>query len=133
MSLPHRISAEQFNKLKVSRGALSLKANKYSVSDPSQRTYGGRLYASKAEMAKAQELDMLVNAGIVERWDAQVRYPLHAPNKKRVGFYVLDFRVHYTDGRIEHIDVKGAETAMFRWKRKHWEAETGLKLIVVKR
>lgn len=131
MTLPHRITAEQFNKLHVRNGSLSVKANKYGVSDASQRTYGGRLYASKAEMAKAQELDMLVNAGIVDRWFPQPRFALHVKGSL-IGHYVADFKVVYADGRVEHLDVKGFMPELCRWKLKMLKAEYGIDVVITR-
>ena len=96
--------------------------------------YGGRLYSSKAEASYAAELDLKIRAGIVDHWQAQVRYALHAfPSGARVGDYVADFVVVYTDGHEEVVDTKGFETQLFKWKRKHWEIEYSRKLILVKR
>ncbi|MFJ8245200.1 DUF1064 domain-containing protein [Peribacillus asahii] len=36
--------------------------------------------------------------------------------------YVADFEVHHLDGSIEVIDVKGAETEVFKIKRKFFES-----------
>lgn len=130
--LPRSLTAEQFNALKVSNGSLVVKANKYSVSDKSQRTYGGRVFASKAEMTTAQELDVLRNAGKIADWFPQPRFKLHV-NGIHVGTYVADFRVVYPDGRVEFWDTKGFEPPLFKLKRKMVEAEYQIKIVVVKR
>ena len=55
----------------------------------------------------------------------QVRYNIDV-NEKRIGFYKLDFKVKYADGRIEYVDVKGLKKGcayqMFRIKKKLVEA-----------
>ena len=90
-------------------------------------TVDGIQFASKAEAKRYGELKLLEKAGEIHDLRLQPRFPLHAithSGSERVGDYVADFR--YREGprgilRIE--DVKGMKTALYRWKKKHAEAQ----------
>lgn len=95
---------------KSSGGLIKMKSAPKSKYGNKITEYNGRKYHSKKEADYAHELDLLKRAKndsqrVVE-WHPQVRYDL-AVNNVPVAFYVLDFRVHYADGRVEYIDVKG--------------------------
>lgn len=80
--------------------------------------YKGRKYQSKAEANHAAHLDLMKSARgpeKVKRWKPQVRVPLKV-NGKLVCTYVLDFHVHYEDGREEWHEVKGVMTDAARIK-----------------
>ncbi len=68
--------------------------------------YNGRTYHSKKEAEYAAHLDLMVKANHVKKWEPQVKY-VFTVNGIRVGTYNLDFKVWYSDGRIEHVDCKG--------------------------
>lgn len=70
------------------------------------KEYNGVKYHSTKEAAYAIHLDILKLAKVVERWERQLRYVLGV-NGTVVTTYILDFKVWYADGRIDHIDVKG--------------------------
>ena len=44
-----------------------------------------------------------------------------------IGHYVADFEYLEGDVRIVE-DVKGMKTPLYRWKKKHFEAQYGLKI-----
>lgn len=114
------------------RAMTARKTNKYNVAAKEQRTYGGRVYASAAEMRYAQQLDVWKMAGAVKDWFPQVPFVLHAPGGKALGKYLADFKVLWADGSITFVDTKGFETPLFKWKRKHVEAEFSVCIQVVK-
>jgi len=91
--------------------------NKYGAT---RQTYGGFSYDSKMEAAYAEELDWLIKAKEVLRWDRQVKLELDVEGV-HICNYFIDFRVYYSDGRIEYHEVKGFETDVWKikWKLSH--------------
>ena len=105
-----QITVEQFREMTKPR-------HKYHVANAADRTYGGRVFDSKREMIKAQELDLLKLAGDITEWWPQYRIPL-VVNGSKVAEYIADFRVLYPDGHYELVEVKGCETAAWKLKYK---------------
>lgn len=109
--------------------------NKYGAK---KTEYNGRTFDSKKEAEYAGELDLMRKAaGESDRVvdvEYQIPYVLEVKDQK-IGKYILDFKVTYADGRIEHVDVKGlrkgAAYQMFRWKAKHMKAQYGIEVIEV--
>lgn len=106
------------------RGARS----KYGVSPKDERTYAGRIYASKKEAEYARRLDQLRTARGLDRvleWRAQVDVPLEV-NGVRICKYRADFQVWYAGpfggSRVEYVEVKGLETEVWRLKEKLFRA-----------
>ena len=98
-------------------------------------TVDGIRFASKAEARRYGELRLLEKAGEITHLALQPRYHLHVYSgmsvRYKIGEYRADFLYH--DGIASVVeDVKGTETALFKWKRKHFEAEYGIKLRVIK-
>ena len=77
----------------------------------------GIRFASKSEAKRYGQLKLLQMAGEIRWFTCQVPFHLGAGVR-----YVSDFLIVYTDGRVEVEDVKGVETAMFRVKRRLFEA-----------
>ena len=77
----------------------------------------GIRFASKSEAKRYGQLKLLQMAGEIRWFTCQVPFQLGAGVR-----YVSDFLIVYTDGRVEVEDVKGIETAMFKVKRKLFEA-----------
>lgn len=108
------------------------KRNKYNA----KRTPapdGSRTYDSAAEARYCEQLRALERSGIISELVLQPRYPLHV-NGDVIGEYVADARYRDERGRIRIVDVKSKATitAMFSWKRRHFEAEyRGIKIEVV--
>ena len=100
--------------------------NKYKVSAKADRTYAGKVYASKAEMFFAQMLARMLANGEVR---AVIEQPVVMLDIIR---YVPDFLVTYNDGQVMYIDVKGMETPVFRMKLKLWKKYGPGKLRLVK-
>ena len=81
------------------------------------RTYGGRLYHSLAEMRYAQMLDMRKRAGDIEDWWPQQSIPLRV-NGVLVCKMIADFKILTVSREIEYAEVKGHMTDVFRLKLK---------------
>ena len=109
-----------------------MKRNKYGVSPKSERTYKGTVYASKLGMQYRQHLDLKIKANLVKSYTEQVPFRI-VINERKICVYKLDFEVHYTDGRVEYIDVKGVLTAIYRLKKKLVEAMFGVTIKEVTR
>jgi hypothetical protein len=94
----------------------------------------GLKFDSKAEAARWQQLRLLEKAGKVRELRRQVRYSLDA-NYSLVGHYVADFDYwdHTTD-KTSHIteDVKGMITDLSKWKMKHFAAQYGREVQIVR-
>ena len=103
--------------------------NKYR----SKRTkYNGVTYHSKKEANYAFKLDLLIQAGELKGVERQVRIPLHAVGGKKVGYYIVDFKVTRPDNTVYYVEVKGFWTPLAKWKVKHFELEyPELELIIV--
>lgn len=121
------MSLEEFGRLQTGTGR-----NKYHNK---KTVHNGTTYDSKREAEYRKELDLLCNSGIcdadrVEKIEEQVRYRLEV-NGELVCTYVLDFRVTYGDGRVEHIDVKGVRTGVYKIKKKLMYAVHGIEILEV--
>lgn len=95
----------------------------------------GASFPSNAEAMRFINLRLLERGNAISGLRRQPRYPLHAvtPSGERVfiGEYRADFE--YTDtrtGKLITEDKKGFETELFKWKRKHFQAEYGRELLV---
>lgn len=103
----------------------------------------GISFASKKEAARYVELKLLEKAGKIEQLELQPRFPLYAqstsgylvraartavdPKLLKIGEYRADFK--YRDGRtVPYVveDVKGFRTDLYKWKKKHVEAQYGI-------
>lgn len=98
-------------------------------------TVDGIRFASKAEARRYTELKLLEQAGEIRELELQPKFPLMAPGRgtggpyERVclGHYVADFRYRAGPRGILTIeDVKGMKTPLYRWKKKHVEAQYGI-------
>lgn len=100
----------------------------------------GIRFDSKKEAARYAELKLLEKAGEIFGLRLQPEFPLHAhaPGAaRRIGVYVADFEYvteHETGGpagtetRLVVEDVKGFKTPLYRWKKKHVEAQYGIEI-----
>lgn len=100
----------------------------------------GIRFASKAEAARYAELRLLEKAGEIKELTLQPRYellawPSHGERTRTVvGHYVADFRYRQGPRGILVIeDVKGMRTALYRWKKRHFEAQYGLSITEIGR
>lgn len=99
----------------------ALEADRRSKYRNRRTEYAGRAYASQKEAQFAQTLDLRKRAGEVRDWRPQVRIPLKIDGET-VCTYVVDFEVFLADGTIELIETKGYETALWKLKRRMFEA-----------
>ena len=86
----------------------------------------GIRFASGREGSFYVKLKLLKKAGIVTKFDMQVKYMI---TKKR--YYLLDFKVWYADGDIQYIDVKGFRTPVYKLKKDIVEDKYGIKITEV--
>ncbi len=98
-------------------------------------------FPSKAEAKRYGELMLEQRAGLISALMLQPGFHLHANHVGasldnwgiKIGTYVADFRYVRQD-KIIIEDVKGgADTPLSAWKRKHAEAQYGIKIQIVKR
>ena len=99
-----------------------------------KKTYGGITYDSHKEADYAAKLDILKHATNpserVVSVERQKVYPLVVNGVKVFPQgYKLDFLVTYADGHVEHVDVKGMLTEVYKAKRQLMLAIHGIKII----
>lgn len=118
-----------------------MNTNKYSAK---LTTVKGRTFHSKREALRWLELDAMHRKGEISNLRCQVKIPLSV-DQVCIGHYVADFvywdGVSYEDcvsppdsavqqpviGAIVE-DSKGHRTAMYKWKKKHFEAQYGIEI-----
>lgn len=88
--------------------------HKYHVAPAEQRRYRDRTYDSRAEMERAQGLDLELREGTIRGWSPQVLIPLGPDFAVRVDFIV------YGIGETWAEDTKGVETKAFAKVRQLW-------------
>ena len=94
-------------------------------------SYNGVTYASKAEARYAMKLAALKKAGKIAWWSSHPRVGLMV-NEVLVCVIIHDFRVHLPNGTFEFHEVKGHQTAVWKLKRKLFEAlNPGTKYVVI--
>lgn len=86
----------------------------------------GIRFDSKREAEYYKQLLLLLKIGEVKEIELQPKFTLLETFRKngvthRSITYKADFKVTYTDNRVEVIDVKGVETQVFKIKRKLFE------------
>jgi hypothetical protein len=79
--------------------------------------YSGIKFASKKELKRYQELELLQKYGEVLFFLRQI--PIHLPAGTK---YVLDYQVFWSNGEVTFEDVKGMRTPMYKLKKKQVEA-----------
>jgi dsDNA-binding SOS-regulon protein len=110
----------------------------------------GIRFASKKEAARYGQLKMLEKAGEISGLLCQPRFELSVnertvlaalkrgaarlakdrslePGPIKIGSYVADFSYWQNDKRIVE-DVKGFKTPLYRWKKKHVEAQYSIEI-----
>lgn len=93
--------------------------------------YRGVMYASKAEAKYAAQLDVLLKAKKIRGWGRQHSVPL-VVNGHKICTMIVDFWINHGSIPIEFVEIKGFETAVYKLKKKLFEALTGGKLTVIK-
>lgn len=93
-------------------------------------------FASQKEGRRYQQLRLLERAGELWGLEVQPRYPLTVVGGfvkdivTKIGEYRADFRYITKDGTIVE-DVKGYDTPLNKWKRKHVAAQYGIEVRIV--
>ncbi len=91
----------------------------------------GIAFDSKAEARRYAELKLLWDAAEIQGLELQPSFELLVSNgidrPKRIGAYVADFRYYVGFEEIVE-DVKGFKTPLYRWKKKHVEAQYGIEI-----
>jgi hypothetical protein len=94
----------------------------------------GIRFASHREGKRFLDLRLLVRAGEIADLELQPRYELHTLSPigevVTVGEIQPDFRYKRRDGSICVEDSKGFQTEVFRWKRRHFERQYGIELLL---
>lgn len=87
----------------------------------------GIRFASKKEANRYAELKLLEKAGKISLLSRQRKHPLEVAGKI-IGYYVSDFS--YTDEDEVYVveDAKGMRLPLYLWKKKHFEAQYGIKI-----
>jgi hypothetical protein len=98
--------------------------HKFGVSDKSERTVDGIVFASKLEARRYQELAFMQKCGSISELELQPRYLLQdafaesSGKRHRKAEYVADFRYKDAFGRTVVEDAKGMKTPLYRMKLK---------------
>jgi hypothetical protein len=99
---------------KVKGSAPGRGVNKYSNESC---IYNGVSYDSKFEAHYAQNLDWLLKAGAIKKWERQFPVRIRYRGETICTLWV-DFLVHHTDGSLELAETKGFETDTFKLKKR---------------
>ena len=87
-------------------------------------------FHSTKEARRYQELRLLEKAGEVSNLKLQPRFSLCAGDGcYEIGIYVADFSYLDVKGRSVWEDVKGFDTPLSKWKRKHVKAQYGIEVL----
>ena len=89
-----------------------MKPNKYHSK---KATYNGYTYHSTLEANYARQLDWQIKEKEVKSWERQYKIDITV-NGIHITNYFIDFKVYYTDGHVEYIEIKGFETGLWRIK-----------------
>lgn len=91
-------------------------------------------FDSMAEARRYDALRIKAKAGFIRDLRVHERYPLYA-NGKPLGYYEADFTYVIPGQGVVCEDVKGGkatDTPLSKWKRRHFEAQTGIPVEVVR-
>lgn len=119
-----RMSIEEFTNMQ--KAMKPAKASKYHAQPT---TIDGIRFMSKSEAARYCELKMLERGGEIIDLRLQPKYDLCCKCGEKQGRYIADF--FYFDNSTKKItveDVKGAFTAVYKRKKKHFEKQYGMKI-----
>lgn len=96
----------------------------------------GIRFHSQKEARRYQELKLLERAGEIRHLHCQPKLTLYSPElhsneftarKHKIGAYFADFAyVVAKSGECVYEDAKGFKTPLYRWKKKHVEAQYGI-------
>jgi len=91
-------------------------------------------YHSKKEAEFAKELDLLLKAKKIKKWERQLRIPI-VVNGEKICTYIMDFVVTTPEGKTQYWEIKGYETQVWKLKWKLLSAvlkDSDIELIVKK-
>lgn len=116
---------------------LSAAEYRAALAKPGRHKYGAKRYTSHdgirhpsiKQGTRWEELLLLQKAGTIERLRREVRYPLLV-NGEEIGAYVAD-HVYLENKKLIVEDCKGVQTALFRWKAKHFKVQYGMSIRIV--
>jgi len=98
----------------------------------------GVRFPSQREANRYGELRLLERAGEIRDLTLQPRFELHAhllsivhKPPVSIGAYLADFAYVTKDGTTVIEDCKGFRTPLYRWKKKHVEAEYGVRIVEI--
>lgn len=116
-----------------SKSMIIKRYNKYKAE---RQTFAGRSYHSKKEADYAVNLEWKKKAGEIKEIIPQYKIDIRV-NGKHITNYFIDFKVVYSDDRVELIEVKGFETNdwLLKWRLTEAlidEIEPGARLVLVK-
>ena len=107
------------------------KRSKYKVdqseSGKAKRTVDGILFASQREAKRYLVLRGMERSGKIADLTLQTRFPLEV-NQVLLGHYQADFTYVLANERVIE-DCKGYRTPLYRWKKKHFEAQYGIQIV----
>lgn len=91
--------------------------------------FDGITFDSQREAEVYRDLKVLETAGRISGFERQRKFNLIV-NGEIIGAYFADFCFidHDRDGKLRVIDVKGFDTKMSAWKRKHVKALYGIEV-----
>lgn len=116
------------------RLTVKAKPSKYHAQ---KTTVDGIVFDSKRESERYLELKALEKAGEIAHLVLQPVFMLYAPGvdfgtSVQLGRYIADFSYEGEDGLVVE-DVKGMATLpLYRWKKKHVEAQYGIQVVEVR-
>lgn len=110
-----------------------VKRSKYNAV---KTTVDGITFHSAKEARRYAELKLLEKAGELHNLNLQPEWYLHAKGGRRIGIYIADFQYCVCAGgsancgwcKVVIEDVKGFKTPLYRWKKKHVEAQYGIQI-----
>jgi dsDNA-binding SOS-regulon protein len=103
--------------------------HKYSAK---RTTVEGHTFDSKAEAERYCELRLLEQSGAIEELTLQPKYALYGEEGELICHYVADFEyVKRGENQVTIEDVKGAETPVFRLKKKWFETDYAPRKITI--
>lgn len=94
----------------------------------------GHEFDSKAEADRYSELKQMMLGGLIANLELHPTYDLTVQGIK-IGTYTADFRYRDIEKGIQVVeDVKSVATAkkeLFRWKKRHMQAQYGIEIVEV--
>ena len=97
-------------------------------------TFDGHNFDSQLERDCYLILKQQHDRGLISTLYLQHRFPLSSASNEPIGNYVADFLAILPNGQKIVIEAKGQETALWRWKEKHFRADyPDTELLVINR